>query len=85
MGRFFGGREALGLIGGKLGLKSGFWAVVSGLNGSLANIAPNDVMNPPQDANPDRMDFRNGRVGLGANAAVMPLTIACTAGTCRSS
>lgn len=35
---FIGGLEALGLIGDKLGLKGGFWTVVSGLNGSLANV-----------------------------------------------
>jgi high-affinity nickel-transport protein len=35
---FIGGIEALGLIGGKLGLDSGFWAVVGGLNENLADF-----------------------------------------------
>ena len=35
---FIGGVEALGLIGDKLGLKSGAWAVVNDLNSNLANF-----------------------------------------------
>jgi len=33
-----GGIEALGLIGDKLGLEGGFWDVIDGLNGGLANF-----------------------------------------------
>jgi high-affinity nickel-transport protein len=35
---FIGGIEALGLIGGKLGLDSGFWAFIAALNGNLTNF-----------------------------------------------
>ncbi len=35
---FIGGIEALGLIGDRLGLSGGVWALVDGLNGSLANF-----------------------------------------------
>jgi high-affinity nickel-transport protein len=33
-----GGIEALGLIGGKLGLAGGFWDLIGNLNGGLANF-----------------------------------------------
>ena len=33
-----GGTEALGLIAGKLGLEGGFWDLIGGLNGGLANF-----------------------------------------------
>ena len=35
---FIGGVEALGLIGGKLGLEGGLWSVIDGLNANLANF-----------------------------------------------
>jgi high-affinity nickel-transport protein len=35
---FIGGIEALGLIGDRLGLSGGVWALVDGLNESLANV-----------------------------------------------
>jgi high-affinity nickel-transport protein len=35
---FIGGVEALGLIGGRLGLSGGPWALVESLNGSLAHL-----------------------------------------------
>ena len=35
---FIGGVEALGLIGGKLGLQGEFWGVIGGLNDNLANV-----------------------------------------------
>ncbi len=35
---FIGGVEALGLIGDKLGLEGGFWAVIGDLNDNLTNF-----------------------------------------------
>jgi len=35
---FIGGIEALGLIGGKLGLEGEFWGIIGGLNKDLANV-----------------------------------------------
>ena len=35
---FIGGVEALGLIGDKLGLESGFWSFIGGLNNNLTNF-----------------------------------------------